>query len=310
MALAIQHLRVYFQLQQPWQQPAFSGSMLRGLFGHTFRQLACNTGHESCNGCTMAQDCAYQTVFEAKAPFLRIKNAEVAPPYALRIPYIEERTFKKGDVLVFDQLLFGPANQFTALIILAWQHAAKKGLGPQQISATLLKVDYLNQDEDSVAQYLPGLPIPSAQPFTPSIPAQAPKSIKLKFNSPLRLRKDKKQVKSNDLDSRTFLLALARRYQQLMQNYATTQNTSNEMNFQKLIQHSEQIAIEKKLHWHEQTRRSNRQKVTLPIGGLMGEIILTGDLSAYWPMLALLPWINLGKNCSFGLGACELSPLN
>ena len=51
--------RFEFQASQAIRLPAYSGSMLRGAFGHALRQLACMTRHKECAGCPLIGSCPY-----------------------------------------------------------------------------------------------------------------------------------------------------------------------------------------------------------------------------------------------------------
>jgi hypothetical protein len=57
------------------------------------------------------------------------------------------------------------------------------------------------------------------------------------------------------------------------------------------------------------TRYSSRQNTLMEMGGLLGEMLLTGPgLIGLWPALEYGQWVHVGKGTSFGLGAYTLGP--
>ncbi|RLC18770.1 MAG: hypothetical protein DRI57_07960 [Deltaproteobacteria bacterium] len=60
------------------------------------------------------------------------------------------------------------------------------------------------------------------------------------------------------------------------------------------------------LRWEHAIRYSNRQKRSMPFGGLIGEVTFAGDLAPFWPFILLGEWMHVGKKTSFGLGQYEL----
>ena len=54
--------------QAPLQLPPYAGSLLRGQFGASLRQVACMTRQPTCGGCPLLATCPYSRIFEAPAP--------------------------------------------------------------------------------------------------------------------------------------------------------------------------------------------------------------------------------------------------
>jgi len=65
--------------------------------------------------------------------------------------------------------------------------------------------------------------------------------------------------------------------------------------------------MESQLTWVDWSRYSNRQHQKMTLGGLMGKIILTGELAPFVPMLYLGQWLHFGKNATFGMGRYQLA---
>jgi hypothetical protein len=63
----------------------------------------------------------------------------------------------------------------------------------------------------------------------------------------------------------------------------------------------------RQLRWHEWTRFSSRQNTLMEMGGLLGDLALSGSaLHEVWPALWLGQWTHIGKGTAFGLGGYRL----
>ena len=65
------------------------------------------------------------------------------------------------------------------------------------------------------------------------------------------------------------------------------------------------------LSWHPLWRHSARQGQRLPMGGIEGEFLLTGEaLARWWPYLWFGQWTGIGRGASMGLGQYRLTELS
>lgn len=60
------------------------------------------------------------------------------------------------------------------------------------------------------------------------------------------------------------------------------------------------------LKWQNWTRYSSRQQQKMLLGGVIGELILEGELQEFLPFLKLGEYLHIGKNTVFGLGQYRL----
>jgi len=113
-------LRVTLRAEEPARLPGYTGSMLRGAFGHAQRRAVCAMGpRQPCASCSLRRECVHPRLFETLVegdppPFL--KGLPTAPR-----PYVFEpaqpvpgdgagpRDLAAGEALGFDLLLFGRA---------------------------------------------------------------------------------------------------------------------------------------------------------------------------------------------------------
>ncbi|MDI6756372.1 MAG: CRISPR system precrRNA processing endoribonuclease RAMP protein Cas6, partial [Thermodesulfobacteriota bacterium] len=64
------------------------------------------------------------------------------------------------------------------------------------------------------------------------------------------------------------------------------------------------------LRWYDWERYSTRQEGKMKLGGFLGTISFTGDLSAFLPYVILGELVHVGKGSSFGLGKYEILQMN
>ncbi|MCE1186572.1 MAG: hypothetical protein LWW92_13305, partial [Rhodocyclales bacterium] len=204
--------------------PEFSGSMLRGAFGHSLRRLACMTRAASCEGCPLLHSCPYPALF-APPPITHPlqRFSQMPAPYLIEPPPWGRRTLEEGDEFSFSMVLFGRALRELPLITLAWNQAFARGVGAGDGQAKLIAV---RQSLAETAFPPPGtqtstverlLHAPNEGSFTapeaqmPLIPSEAPSSIRLELLTPMRLQENGRALPPARLNPRILLMALVRR---------------------------------------------------------------------------------------------------
>jgi CRISPR-associated endoribonuclease Cas6 len=312
---AIPYLRlaVTLRAEEPALLPAFHGSMLRGAFGHALRRLVCTMGPEQpCASCLLRRACAYPRIFE---PFV-----EGEPPPFLRgiaqavRPYVFESQggaglLPPGGDLKLDLLLFGQAIDLQAYALLALERMARAGLGSRRIPFRLTRVE---------------APVPGSAPggsartlfaegssFSPdpappvwAEPAPLPGSrITLRFVTPLRL---KVRDRFDDRPSfRTLAFNMLRRVLELA--HAHVPGAAVDWSFRPFLEQAAGVqVVDSQLVWQEHERWSNRQQTAMKLGGVVGTMVLEGDLAPFGPLLRTAEIVHVGKGATFGLGQVEI----
>ena len=79
-----------------------------------------------------------------------------------------------------------------------------------------------------------------------------------------------------------------------------------EVDFRPLLQQPQPQLHSANLRWWDLERYSNRQKSTLKIGGLLGEMELRDITHPWWLVLQALQEVHLGKSTIMGLGKIRL----
>jgi hypothetical protein len=129
-------------VRQPIRLPDYSGSMLRGAFGHALRQLACMTRQKECAGCPLIAPARIRRSSPLPPPTTHSlqKFSQIPAPYVIEPPAWGSRVLAAGETLTFHQVLIGRALQELPLIILAWRRALARGVGAGDGTADLVRV--------------------------------------------------------------------------------------------------------------------------------------------------------------------------
>jgi hypothetical protein len=306
-----------FAVETPLHLNFYSGSMLRGAFGHALRQVSCMTKLADCKTCPLYRTCPYPAIFETPPPESHGLQAfsEIPPPYIVEPPALGSKDYQPGETLSFSMVLVGRAITQLPLIIFAWQRALARGLGKFQSRARLLDVAlvlppvhpatgepervviYDAQEDAAVSDhaYLANVGQPLA--------ATATDPVTLRIKTPLRIQK-KGQTLSHDMTGRDFIMALVRRYYLLAEFHTADYQAPD---FAALAEQALGVACETRFSWCDWARYSNRQQQKMVLGGVLGELTLFGGLKPFLPILQLGQWLHVGNKTTFGMGLYTLA---
>lgn len=309
--LKVVRLRFEVQCLEKLNLPEFSGSLFRGVFGNQLRKLSCMTRQQDCASCPLRNTCPYSLIFETPPPTQQCgkKPLQNPPrPYVLEEAVVSRPELDKGEYFSFGMVLFGYATSQIPLIILAWEKALASGL---RRSKTPCRLRAVYAEGDSTPVYVRGdnacaqgiQNILAAQYLQSDIDWNNLDRITLQFVTPLRLLRHGKRIPIDDVNADLLLMALARRYQLLME---THQPSSVNFDFTLLKQEASKLVMEADMSWQDQQRYSRRQDRTIPIGGFIGKLTLIGELTKFGTLLEAGQWIHIGKEATFGLGRYRL----
>jgi len=296
-----------FQVETPLHLNFYSGSMLRGAFGHALRQLSCMTKLPKCAECMLYRSCPYPMIFETPPRASSFQNfSQIPNPYIIEPPPLGRKIYQAGEVLSFNMVLIGQAMAQLPLIIFAWQRALAFGLGKERSRARLLDVVFEPQQPEARVIY--DAAVDSAvQPYPLAIPPplEVRESITLQFDTPLRIQKTGKIV-SNEMTARDFLIALVRRYFLLQEFHGMAYQAPD---FTQLVEQAERLGAEVDYRWCDWQRYSHRQQQEMKFGGVLGKLTLLGeDLPTFLPFLQAGQWLHVGNKTTFGMGRYVIMP--
>jgi hypothetical protein len=101
------------------------------------------------------------------------------------------------------------------------------------------------------------------------------------------------------------LLSLLRRISTLAERHGPAPLDLDYRAFKMRAETAEFAASE--LRWVESARWSTRQQILLQMGGLLGSLLLPfAGLERFWPIVALVPWVHVGKGATIGLSAPQI----
>jgi hypothetical protein len=299
-------VRLFFEVRvlDDLALPAYAGSMLRGVFGHSLRKLSCMTRMKTCENCPLLSTCPYSQIFETSVASAPSAGGQTnnTKPYVIEPPGGAERRLLSGATFTFAMVLFGQTVQQLPLIILAWERALQQGLGKHNRRCQLVCV-HLGNPHAPVFQS--GGPIgPLSQlPRVNTVHWLQRRQIVLKLLSPLRLQQQGKRVGSRELTPRILLMTLARRYKLLAD---ICLDKPVELDFRHIGEVADSLALSGRLRWFDWERFSNRQQQSMTLGGLTGELSLSGELEPLASLLEIGQWLHIGKETTFGLGQYQL----
>lgn len=306
----------------------YLGAVWRGVFGAVLRDAVCVTRQPVCDGCALLRSCPYPFLFESRPPpgaakFTRYPRTP--GPYVLAPETIE--TKRLGATMHLGLTLFGSANDQLPYIVYALERAGRTGIAKRRIKLELLDVEAENPATSRQSSPMhkgsaaaenaqapgvgwstvswPGRELEPAPAFVPQA-GELPGALRVRMLSPLRLRRENKPVRENDLNFPIFLSALLRRISMLTYFFSPT---PLETDFADLTRKAAQVEISgRDVRWRELTRYSSRQRAEIPMGGLTGEFRLEADgLALFWPYLWLGQWTHVGRGCTMGLGRYALA---
>ena len=126
---------------------------------------------------------------------------------------------------------------------------------------------------------------------------KASKIIKLKFITPLRIKKQNRFA-TKDIDLLDILLSIYRRDLEL-----------KKLPYKRIKLDTRYTTVMKNLRYQELTRRSNKQNKLMNLGGLMGEMVISGVSKEIYNLLKLGEVIGVGKSTVFGLGKIKVEDI-
>ena len=303
--------RLYFtaRTQSALQPPPYAGSMLRGAFGHALLALA-PLAHPGSQACAQHSSCPYCQVFASPAlPAHSLqKFSQMPQPFVVEPPLDWSAPLQAGQDFSFSLVLIGKALAHVPSAIEAMERALHTGLGlgAQQTRCSLLAVRAEQASAPLWQAGQPHTPVLARQPLPPasSLGSQAV----LHFHTPLRLQYQGKPVRAAQLNARSLLIALARRYQLLLDVHLGAQ--APQQDFAALSEHASAIELQPAgMRWFDWGRYSQRQQQEMKLGGLLGSMPLHGNLAPFADLLHLGQWLHVGKNATMGLGGYRLEAL-
>jgi len=303
-SIPVSTYRFYFDTGHPVRLPEYPGSAWRGAFGHALKKTVCVVRDTPCQQCLLKHACAYSYIFETSPPVNTGKMRKyTATPHPFVFRFTAEESSAEGFSL--DLNLFGHGQRFFPYVIHAMQMAGQNGVGGNRQPFHLIKIDAVDFQGQHVTVYQEAALQTQHPALRPPLP-EMPKAISINFHSPIRIKRDNKNITADHFNFSALFGALLRRISMIC--YFHT-DTPLEVNFAGLAAAARDVQFSaQSLRWYDWTRYSSRQQTEMQMGGLLGTVNLNMQgLGDFWPYLWLGQWTHVGKGTSMGMGAYTIA---
>jgi len=256
----------------------FIGSMIRGAMGYALKKVTCINPSYKCEGCFTATSCLYYQFYEEK---------DSLHNYRFDI----ELGSGKFDFALY---LFSDATKSLAYVLSALHKTLTEN--------GLTKNNYHFHD---FSMSVNGQKVYDGKEFkTLDIEPKAFKvdsfcsNLKVKLLTPLRIKKHNKFLR-DDVDLEDILRSIYQREQELVYGKKVFR-----------LEHEASCTTTVKALQHKSlTRSSSRQKQTMKMDGVIGELAVMGIDEKSYRLLKLGEIIGVGKQTVMGLGRIQIEDL-
>jgi hypothetical protein len=298
--IPISRFALTFEADRPIETAGYRGSAWRGVFGHSLKRLVCITRERECRGCLVAQSCLYPYLFETQMARSNAERDEASPhPFVLSLAAEwHPRRIERERVGV---TLFGDGCRSWPYVLQAMREAGELGVGKDRIPMRLLQIEQETEagskNWESVWDEEAGV---RATGGSEARPGPSPRILRLRLETPLRLRIQQHLIRPESLTPLLFLQAVERRAAMVTKLHGTAAAG----NSRRAERWAERMRVlDKRMRWQDWQRYSNRQERKVPMGGIVGEWIWeVGEEWDGWEHLWLVQWLHAGKGTSMGLG--------
>jgi len=271
----VNYTKLSILIKTTQKPPYFIGSQLRGALGYALKKVTCINPSYQCNGCFATDNCLYYQFYEEKNSFHKYRF-----DFELGLEYYN-----------FDFYLFDDACEKLPYVVSAFYiMLTQNGLGKER--STYKDFDMYVNDSSCLDKHQIKLPkeyIKTSQIETFS------QDITLKFITPLRIKKENRFVRGDDIELKDIINSIYQRQMRLLG-----------AGYKKFPYKIEGEIVAKELHYKELTRASNRQKTTMNMGGIMGHIKIKNLNKESDEVLKLGELLGVGKQTVFGLGKISI----
>lgn len=288
----------------------YSGSAIRGAFGHALRAASCmlntdeNNNNEECRTCPYQDCCTYRKVFEPKLPSGQVlqKFSKIPVPYVIEAPVSSKSTYKRGEKFSFNIVLCGRALEDFLNIIDALRSAMSKDIGHGRAEfESIYLVEQSGRMESVYSEKT--FSIKSHESLIRLFPLTSVSRVKLSFITPLRIQDNSRIIKPDEITARTLLITLLRRVDLILKFHC---DIDLKLPFKEISELLNNVEIKCEMAFKDWERFSNRQNQRMKLGGYVGNVYLSNLPGFMMPLIQLGEYLHVGKNAVFGLGSYRI----
>ena len=323
--LTVAKFTFHLRATEPVWLPEFGGSTLRGAFGAAFKRIVCVQPGSACEGCLVRSQCVYVYVFETPNPgtldwFTPESNPKVPHPFVIEPPEgtaegqgsrgagVRPREMPVGGVVRFNLVLVGKAIDYLPFFVCAFRELGistglgkyrRRGMGRFQLEEITDALGGGNRVYDGSTGVLTAgyRTVTTAEAGAPPDPEG---SLRVRFVTPMRLKHKGRYVgKADRRDGLRFSVFLDRLYERLV---LLDHFHCGGSGHRQPLDSADVRIVQPRLRWWDWTRYSARQDTRMKLGGLVGDMLIEGPWTPYWPLLWMGQHVHVGKATAFGLG--------
>ena len=315
--LEVHLLRFRAEVTGPLRLPPAAGAALRGaLFGALRAQFCLAGGGPDCGRPAVAARCPVCFLLAPVEAGNR-RGQDVPRPYVLRAPANGPLAYAPGQAFEFGLTTFGQALGAFPYALLGIQEMGQRGLGAGREGGFRLaevwaenplagRQERVYRAADAVVR-TPALPVDAAQVAAEAAALAArggASRLRLTLRSPTRLVAAGRLVKGEGFHVGALVARLLERLDALGARYGAGPTGVDRAAL--LRQAGAVRVVEQRLAWRDLFRASGRHRAQLPMGGLMGDVVLEGDLGPLLPWLVWGTLAHVGKDAAMGNGALQV----
>ena len=317
-ALPVAVYQLNFTACSPGSLPAASGSAWRGALGRQLRSAVCTTPALDCADCLLRRRCAFSLCFR---PALsagrsgRFAAQHATPPFAL-YPEMGPRRLAAGDPAALELTLIGRQGALLPALLGA---LAKPRLDTGAGSALALQLDSAavllragDREGQTVWERGRWRDAPDRTDLQPPDWLLQQERLGIRFLSPVRI-KHRGRMLDRAICAEVFLINLLRRLSLLSECWLQRELDVDGDQIAALGQSLREPPSESPApmrRW-QGSRYSKAQQRSMPIDGLLGELVIdTAPIAHLLPLVWLGQWLHIGKGSSFGQGRYQVFVLN
>jgi hypothetical protein len=259
--------------------PPYIGSTLRGAIGQVlYKNME-----------------AYRYLYHNGA--LDNKGQDIVNPYVIIPPAEKEKPYRQGEILNFDILLLGEAIQYTKALVNTLCDSSYLRLGVLRYPFRLMKVVH-SLDQRVIWQEGSFYDVAVRGAILPNKMLSQIKKIRIQTSTPLRIRRKGELLES--VDFITIIRNITTRLEAITKRYGGFIDMKEAEYVKELskVVHMTSCQFE----WRVMSRYSNRLEEKMDFSGLMGNMVLEGDLTPFVPWLHAAQILHIGRNTTFGMG--------
>jgi CRISPR-associated endoribonuclease Cas6 len=279
--------------------PEFKGSTFRGSFGWALKK--------STGPLWQLFEYTFNSPAEVNIPF-ELKGVKAMPhPYILVPPIFHKRRLSKDELFEIELILIGPLvnylEYFSSAVMLMGQNGLASERGKFRL-LNILSIDSYGSKHLIFEEQKGVLQKNDTRIFLKDILSlgKIPSKVKLTFETPFLIQSGGKEIISADKDSISPQLlsdSLERRVRHLAVLYGKAPDNKQDID-------SSELTISSKLEKVNVIRKRTGKDYNEDFYGLMGEIMLEGNLEILYPYIKAGEYLHLGKKTSFGFGKYKI----